>query len=243
MPSAMTQPSTKPSLRLARQPAREAALELANVSKTYGSGAGAVHALRGVDLHIGTGSLSLIAGPSGSGKSTLLSVLGCLMQPSAGSVRVFGEALEKKSESHRSSVRRANFGFVFQGIHLLPALSGLENVLLAGEIKGLPATEEQAQLLMARVGVGDLHDRLPKDMSGGQRQRVAIARALFGKPRILLADEPTAALDRRNAAATLELLSELSRSMDVAVIVVSHDRSLFHYADRLLELEDGRLKE
>lgn len=243
MHGTVAKPKSAPALKLARPVAGNTALELVNVSKTYGSGAGAVLALRDISLRVGTGSLSLIAGPSGSGKSTLLSVLGCLMQPSAGSVRIFGEALEERSESQRSAVRRAHFGFVFQGIHLMPALSGLENVLLAGEIKGLPAREEQARALMARVGVADLHNRLPKDMSGGQRQRVAIARALFGRPRILLADEPTAALDRRNAAATLELLRELAQSMEVAVIVVSHDRSLFHYADRLLELEDGRLKE
>ena len=223
---------------------REMVLQLDGIRKVYGSGSGAVDSLRGVGLKVRAGTLTLIAGPSGSGKSTLLSIMGCLMQPTEGCLRVFGVDLSNSSEAERARFRRKYFGYIFQGIHLLPALNAEENVAIAREIKGLkPPHDSKALVLLERVGVAELRDRLPRNMSGGQRQRVAIARALVGRPRILLADEPTAALDTANAAAILKLLRQLTRALSVAVIVVSHDRALFSYADKLLRLEDGRIME
>jgi putative ABC transport system ATP-binding protein len=170
-------------------------------------------------------------------------VAGCLLRLSVGCIKVLGQAVGAYSETDLAEIRRKHFGFIFQGIHLLPALTAAENVRLALEFKGeSDATVERRALeLLALTGVADLAERLPKDMSGGQRQRVAISRALAGRPKVVLADEPTAALDGVNAKSVLSLLRKLTRQMALAVLVVTHDRGLFKYADRLLTLHDGRI--
>ncbi len=221
----------------------DAVLCLKHVIKTYGSGPNAVCALQDLSLALHASLLTVIAGPSGSGKSTLLSILGGLMRPTSGSMSVFGRAINKASESELARIRRKHFGYIFQGIHLIPSLTVAENVGLALEIKGLdgPKAHATIQGLLEEVGIPELAHRKPKDMSGGQRQRAAIARALAGGPNILLADEPTAALDQANATSILKLLRRLARRMKTAVVVVTHDQHLFKFGDRLLTLEDGRL--
>lgn len=226
-----------------KQPRSEPVLELRGVVKQYGTGVGAVRALRGVTFALRPGTLTIVAGPSGSGKSTLLSAAGCLLRPDSGSVTIMGREVGGYDETQAAEIRRKYFGFIFQGVHLLPALTAGENVGLALELKGTREAEipRRTTDLLALTGVAELAERLPKDMSGGQRQRVAISRALAGRPTILLADEPTAALDRTNARAVLSLLRQLTQRMGLAVLVVTHDRSLFGYADRLLTLNDGRI--
>jgi len=201
----------------------------------------AVTALAGATLDIMPGEVTLIEGPSGSGKTTLISILGLLLTPTAGEVWLEGRNVAGLGERELPGLRARNFGFVFQGFNLFPALSALENVAIAIRMKNPRARDAdgEARLLLEQVGLGERLRYLPGDLSGGQKQRVAIARALGGNPPILIGDEPTAALDTRTALSVMELLRQLADTEGRAVVVVTHDPRLERFADRVVRVEDG----
>jgi putative ABC transport system ATP-binding protein len=221
----------------------EWAIELRGVSKVFTDGGTEFRALSDVDLTVPTGEFLLLMGPSGSGKTTLLSMIGCVLRPTEGEVRLLGEVVSSLSDRALPAVRRAFIGFVFQGHNLLAGLTCQDNVALGLEIRGIArrTARTEALALLEAVGVGGLGDRMPAQLSGGQRQRVAVARALAGHPPLLLADEPTAALDAAAGQAVTGVLADLARELGVTVVVVSHDERIHHFADRILVLEDGRI--
>jgi putative ABC transport system ATP-binding protein len=221
----------------------QAAIAVSNVSKVYGEGAAAVHALRAVSFAVRRGEVVLLVGPSGSGKTTLLSVMGCILRPTSGSVRIAGREASALAESELPAVRRAHIGFIFQGFNLFPTLTAGENVELALDLKGIRGAQARrcAETLLAQVGLADKVRAVPSDLSGGQKQRVAIARALAGAPDIILADEPTAALDWHSGQNVLGLLRDLARQQQRAVVIVTHDSRAFGFADRIVEINDGRI--
>jgi putative ABC transport system ATP-binding protein len=216
------------------------ALQLTAVSKVYGSGAGQTQALRGVDLTVEPGELVAVMGPSGSGKSTLLTIAGSLEEPSAGEVRVGGLLLSELSRRGRAALRRRAIGYVFQDFNLLAGLTAAENVSLPLELDGTAAKAARVAAVAAldRLGLADRADRFPDDLSGGERQRVAIARAVVGKRHLLLADEPSGALDSVNGEAVMRLVRETCQG-GVAGVVVTHDAQLASWADRVIFLRDG----
>jgi putative ABC transport system ATP-binding protein len=199
--------------------------------------------LEGVDLDVYNGEVLLLMGPSGSGKTTLLSIMGCILRSSSGSVRIAGSEISHLKERDLPRVRLRHVGFVFQAFNLFPTLTAQENVEVALELKGMrgaPARKEARELL-DRVHLADKCSAFPADLSGGQKQRVALARALAGNPEILLADEPTAALDSHTGRSVLELLCELAHEQNRAVVIVTHDSRVTDLGDRLVHLEDGRI--
>jgi lipoprotein-releasing system ATP-binding protein len=223
----------------------EALLKLSDVTLRYNSGAGPVEVLKGVSLEVKGGESLAIMGPSGSGKSTLLNVIGTLDRPAGGRVVLAGQDLSQLNDVQLASVRNSQIGFVFQAHYLLPQCTVLENVLvptLAGaKTNSKEKAAERAQRLLKRVGLGDrLHHR-PGQLSGGERQRTAVVRALINQPQLLLADEPTGALDRASSQQLATLLLELNREEGVTLIVVTHATDLAHKMSRVLELNDGRL--
>jgi putative ABC transport system ATP-binding protein len=219
------------------------AIEVTNVSKTYGTGATASKVLHGVNFAVKRGEIVLLMGPSGSGKTTLLSIMGCILRATSGHVTIQGRDITALPERALPRIRLEHIGFIFQGFNLFPALNVLENVELALELKGLrgAAAKRQALELLDRVSLSDKAKSLPADLSGGQKQRVAIARALAGEPGIILADEPTAALDSTSGKLVIELLRELAHEKNRAVVVVTHDNRVLSYADRIVHIEDGRI--
>ena len=225
-------------------PRHEAVARLVGAGKTYGSGENAVAALTGASLDVHPGEVTLIEGPSGSGKTTLISILGLLLTPSAGEVWLEGRNVAGLSERELPGLRARNFGFVFQGFNLFPALSAVENVAIAIRMKDPRArnADAEARRLLELVGLAPRMHHLPADLSGGQKQRVAIARALGGDPPILVGDEPTAALDTRTALSVMELLRELATAQRRAVVVVTHDPRLERFADRVVRVEDGQIQ-
>jgi len=219
-------------------------VSLANVSKTYGAGEMAVAALSGASLEVHPGEVLLIEGPSGSGKTTLISILGLLLKPTAGEVFIEGRQVIGLPERALPDLRARTFGFIFQGFNLFPALTALENVALAIQMKkgaGARAAQSEARRLLAAVGLETRMHHLPANLSGGQKQRVAIARALGGDPQIILGDEPTAALDTKTALGVMDLLRHLATEQNRAVVVVTHDPRLERFADRVARVEDGRV--
>jgi len=218
-------------------------IQAQGLSKIYGQGSNTIRALSDVDLEIRSGQLTLLMGPSGSGKTTLLSILGCILRASSGHFSLLGEDVSTLPESALPRLRRDLIGFVFQGFNLFPALTGAENVALALDLRGISrkAAQIRAEELLIEVGLKDRLRALPADLSGGQKQRVAIARALAGDPPILLADEPTAALDSTSGRTVIELLQRLAHQHARAVVMVTHDPRVLSYGDRILHLEDGRL--
>jgi putative ABC transport system ATP-binding protein len=216
------------------------ALELMHVSKTYGDGAGEVHALRGVNLAVARGELVAIMGPSGSGKSTLLTIAGSLEEPSSGEVRIAGTALSALSSNDRARLRRRSVGYVFQDFNLLAGLTAIENVAMPLELDGarLRVARAAAREALDALDVGAHAERFPDDLSGGERQRVAIARAIVGERHLLLADEPTGALDSANGEAVMRLLRAACKR-GVAGAFVTHDAQLAAWADRVIFLRDG----
>ena len=218
------------------------ALALRQVSKTYGSGPTEVHALRAVDLAVERGELVAVMGPSGSGKSTLLTVAGSLEEPSGGEVLVDGVVLATVSRSDRAKLRRRSIGYVFQDFNLLPGLTALENVTLPLELDDVRAGAARAAGLRAleELDVAERADRYPDELSGGQRQRVAIARAIVGERGLLLADEPTGALDSVNGEGVMRLL-RAATERGVAGVVVTHEAHLASWADRVVFLRDGHV--
>jgi putative ABC transport system ATP-binding protein len=217
-------------------------LELEGVSKVYGEGAAEVRALVDVDLSVEPGALVAVMGPSGSGKSTLLTIAGSLEEPSAGEVSVGGARLSAMSRDERARLRRRSVGYVFQDFNLLAGLTAIENVALPLELDGVAARTARAAAMeaMERLDVADKAPRFPDDLSGGERQRVAIARAIVGDRYLLLADEPTGALDSVNGEAVMRLLRAACRS-GVAGVVVTHEAQLASWADRIVFLRDGRV--
>jgi putative ABC transport system ATP-binding protein len=218
------------------------ALELRGVSKVYGEGPTEVHALREVNLSVDAGDLVAVMGPSGSGKSTLLTIAGSLEDPTAGEVLVGGLALSGMSRNDRARLRRRSIGYVFQDFNLLAGLTAVENVALPLELDGIAAKKAQASGLAAleQLGLSDQGSRFPDQLSGGERQRVAIARAVVGDRRLLLADEPSGALDSVNGEAVMRLMRAACRR-GVAGVVVTHDAQLASWADRVVFLRDGRV--
>lgn len=222
----------------------ELAVDANQVTKVYGKGALAFHALKGVDFHIRRGEFVMLAGPSGSGKTTLLSILGCVLSASSGEVRLFGERISGQPESALPGVRLSYIGFIFQGHNLIASLSAVDNIRLVLQLRGYSpkAALAEARELLERVELGDKLDARPADLSGGQRQRVSIARALAGKPPLILADEPTASLDAHSGLLITELLKDMARQKGHTVVVVTHDSRIFHLADRIVNIEDGQIK-
>jgi putative ABC transport system ATP-binding protein len=221
------------------------AIEVKNLVKTYGAGETAVHALKGVDLEVSEGELLLLLGASGSGKTTLVSIMGCILTATSGSCQIRGIEIVGLAQSKLPRVRLENIGFIFQGFNLFPALNAQENVEIALDLKGVRGgrAKRRAAELLERVGLKDKLKTRPADLSGGQKQRVAIARALAGEPQIILADEPTAALDSESGKVVMDLLQELAHEQNRAVVVVTHDNRIFAYADRIVKIEDGRILE
>ncbi len=220
-------------------------LEATGIVKELGQGAGLVRALKGVDVTIKAGELTLLMGPSGSGKTTLLSILGCILSPTSGNVRIAGTDTEGLDAEELAEVRRKHIGFVFQTYNLFPTLNAEENVRLALDVRGRKGRMalDQAREALTKVGLSHKLRSYPGNMSGGEQQRVAVARALASQPSLLLADEPTAALDAENGQAVMALLAELAKDKSRAVLAVTHDHRTLPYADRILHIEDGLIVE
>ncbi|WP_300160001.1 ABC transporter ATP-binding protein [Solidesulfovibrio sp.] len=223
--------------------AGETLLEAKGVAKTFTLGKVEVPALRGVDVSVRGGEVCLLMGPSGSGKTTLLSILGCILSPSAGSVSVMGRDTAGLPERELAKVRLAHIGFIFQSYNLFPTLRAVENVQVALDLRGVSGTDarDRALAALASVGLADKADVLPRDLSGGQKQRVAIARALVAEPAVILADEPTAALDSETGRAVIALVRELAVTRGSSVVIVTHDPRIADFADRVVRIEDGRI--
>src|SRR5713226_7221060 len=221
----------------------QAAIAVRSLTKNYVEGSAGTLALRGIDLDAHAGELLMLMGPSGSGKTTLLSIMGCILTATSGSVRIAGTEVTSLREKELPRIRLQHIGFVFQGFNLFPTLTAGENVELTLDLKGFSAAaaKKRAHELLEQVGLGAKCEAFPADLSGGQKQRVAIARALAGDPAIILADEPTAALDSTSGRNVIELLQRLAKEEGRAVAMVTHDPRVLEFGDRILQLEDGRI--
>lgn len=217
-----------------------AVIETEGITKVFGSNGTEVHALRGIDLRINQGELIALIGPSGSGKSTLMAILGCLDRPTAGRYQLDGAEVQGLSSQELAAIRNAKIGFVFQAYNLLPKATVLRNVELPMLYAGVPASERRTRALelLDRVGLTDKAGKYPNELSGGQKQRVSIARALSNRPAMLLADEPTGALDSHTGAEILELFKDLHRQGNT-VILVTHDQKIAAQTERRIALQDG----
>jgi putative ABC transport system ATP-binding protein len=218
-------------------------LEANDITKTLGSCAAEVKALKGVNFDLVPGELTLLMGPSGSGKTTLLSILGCILSPTSGSLRIAGMSTDGLDAEGMANLRRQHVGFVFQAYNLVPTLTALENVMLALDLRGAARADapDLAAEALAAVKLSHRESASPSKLSGGEKQRVAIARALAGSPSVILADEPTAALDAENGMAVMELLAEVAKDTRRGVLAVTHDHRTLEYADRIIRIEDGRI--
>ena len=216
-------------------------IEMQAVTKVYGSGAAAMHALRGIDLRIWQGEFVAVMGPSGSGKSTCMNILGCLDTPSAGHFLFEGVDVGGLSRNQRALLRRNYLGFVFQGYNLLNRTSALENVELPLVYRGMPAAERRVRAMRAleSVGLKGWEHHTPGELSGGQQQRVAIARAIVTEPAVLLADEPTGNLDTARSREIMELLSDFNRHQGITIVMVTHEQVMAEYAGRIIHFVDG----
>ena len=221
------------------------AISVRNVTKEFVEGPNRVQVLHGVDFDVEQGEVVLLMGPSGSGKTTLLSIMGCILRATSGSVELAGREVATLSERELPAIRLENIGFIFQGFNLFPTLTVGENVELALDLKGVRGSKakKEAGWLLDQVGLAAKRDSFPSDLSGGQKQRVAIARALSGSPRVILADEPTAALDSQSGRNVMEMMHELAHKHGRAVVVVTHDSRVLEFGDRIVHMEDGRIAE
>ena len=227
-----TEPQTQP-----------AAVSLRGIVKSFGTGDTKVTVLRGIDLDIYLGEMLLLVGESGGGKTTLLSAIAGILDIDEGDIDVLGVPLSDLPAGKRTTFRGQTMGFIYQQFNLLPALTAAENVAVPLLIQKISRSEalRRARAMLDRVGLGDRAEFLPKNLSGGQQQRVAIARALVNEPRLLICDEPTAALDGPNGQKIMELLREVGRAPDRCVVIVTHDSRIFHFGDRMANLTDGRI--
>jgi putative ABC transport system ATP-binding protein len=218
-------------------------IEATEIVKTLGEGAGRVEALKSISLSLAGGELTLLMGPSGSGKTTLLSVLGCMLSPTTGTVQIRGRSTSGLDSEELAELRRDNVGFVFQSYHLFPTLTAAENVRLALDVRGerSPLARSKADKALATVGLSHKAKAFPRELSGGEQQRVAIARAIVGDASVILADEPTAALDSENGQAVMTVLAEIAKDPARALFIVTHDPRIMPFADRILRIEDGRI--
>jgi len=221
------------------------AISVRNVTKEFVEGPNRVQVLHSVDFDVEQGEVVLLMGPSGSGKTTLLSIMGCILRATSGSVQVAGREVATLSERELPAIRLENIGFIFQGFNLFPTLTVGENVELALDLKGVRGSKarEEAGRLLDQVELAAKRDSFPSDLSGGQKQRVAIARALSGSPSVILADEPTAALDSQSGRNVMEMMHELAHKHGRGVVVVTHDSRVLEFGDRIVHMEDGRIAE
>jgi putative ABC transport system ATP-binding protein len=221
----------------------EPVIEAVDLVKFLGKGAGQVQPLKGVSLSLAGGQLTLLMGPSGSGKTTLLSVLGCMLTPTKGTVRILGRSTADARPADLAKLRRDHIGFVFQSYHLFPTLTALDNVLLPLDVRGEAGTRAiiKAKEALSSVGLSHKMNAFPSELSGGEQQRVAIARAIVGDAAAILADEPTGALDSENGHAIMTILAEIGRNPSRAVLVVTHDPRVLPFASRIIHMEDGRI--
>lgn len=219
------------------------AIACKNVVKNYGYGNAQVQALRGVDLDVYPGELTMLVGPSGCGKTTLLSVLAGILRPTSGDVVALDQNVTRMSSWRRTRFRRNNVGFVFQQFNLLPALTAAENVTVPLILAGWSRSKalREAKQILGKMGMAERVNNLPSRLSGGQQQRVAIARALVHHPKLLVCDEPTSALDAKTGHTIMELLRSVAIEGDRAVIIVTHDNRIFEFADTMARMEDGRI--
>jgi putative ABC transport system ATP-binding protein len=222
----------------------ELAIQVENLRKIYKEDSVEVVAVDSVNLSVQRGEVVGIIGPSGSGKTTLLSMIGCILRPTIGNIKIHGEEVTNLSEKELPFIRRRHFGFIFQGFNLFSPLTALENVKLPLEIKGLSPeeAEEMSIGLLEKVGLKDRIHFLPRDLSGGEKQRVAIARALAGNPSIILADEPTGNLDHKSGKLVVETLRELVTRNNASAVIVTHDSRIYHSLDQVFYMEDGRIR-
>jgi len=221
-----------------------ATIELTNINKSFGSGSSQIDVLKNINFSANKGELSLVLGPSGSGKSTFLTIAGGIQTPTSGQVVVEGEALESLSAKQRDALRLQRIGFILQAYSLIPYLTVAEQFQLVDRIKASDnLAAAQLEQLLDQLGIADLTHKYPSELSGGQTQRVAIARALYANPDIVLADEPTAALDSSRVEVVGQLLHDLAKSQDKAIVVVTHDLRLRDFADHIYEIMDGEMKE
>jgi putative ABC transport system ATP-binding protein len=218
-------------------------VKLQDVTKDYGQGDIVTRALRGIDLEIGSGEFTAMAGPSGSGKSTLLNVIGGLDRPTSGLIEVDGQDVGAMSDRARVRLRRNRIGFIFQSYNLIPVMTALENAEYVLMLQGMKAAERRDRVLslLGEVGLEGMENRFPRELSGGQQQRVAIARAIASHPALVLADEPTANVDSKTAQALLDLMAELNENQGVTFFFSTHDQAVMDRARRLLTLSDGRI--
>jgi putative ABC transport system ATP-binding protein len=216
-------------------------LEARDIVKDLGSGAGRVRALKGVSLSLNPGELTLLMGPSGSGKTTLLSILGCILTPTEGTLTIAGHGTAGLGAEALARLRRRHIGFIFQSYHLFPTLTAEENVRLALDVRGERGSDAvvYAQRALQQVGLRHKLKSYPAKLSGGEQQRVAVARSLVGAPSVILADEPTAALDSENGLAVMALLAQIAKDRTRAVLAVTHDPRTVPFANRILRIEDG----
>jgi putative ABC transport system ATP-binding protein len=221
----------------------EPVMQAIDVAKTLGRGAGRVQALKGVSLSLASGELAMLMGPSGSGKTTLLSILGCILSPTSGTVRVCGQPTAGMKPEDMAKLRRENVGFIFQSYHLFPTLNAVDNVRIALDVRGeiSQTAVAKAKEALATVGLSHKLGSFPRSLSGGEQQRVAIARAIVGNPSAILADEPTSALDSENGQAVMKVLAQIAKQQARGVLVVSHDPRIVPFADRIIRIEDGRI--
>jgi len=221
----------------------QSAIEATNIVKFLGEGASRVQALKGVNLSLACGELTLLMGPSGSGKTTLLTVLGCMLKPTHGTVRVLGHSTVNARAGRLAKIRRDHVGFVFQSYHLFPTLTAVDNVRLALDVRGEPAKTAivKAKDTLSAVGLARKLNAFPRELSGGEQQRVAIARAIVGDTSAILADEPTGALDSENGRSVMTILAQIAADPSRAVLVVTHDPRLLPFASRIIHMEDGRI--
>jgi len=221
------------------------AVQVEGLFKAYGSGAASTPVLTGVDLTVGRGQFVFLAGPSGSGKTTLLSILGCILSADQGAVEVLGCDVASLNNRRRAAMRLGRLGFVFQRFHLVRGLTALENVCVPLTLRQVrPHRARQKGLaLLETVGLGDKSRAHPRNLSAGQCQRVALARALAGDPELILADEPTASLDAANGQEMMDLLKRLTAEEGKTAIIVTHDQRIFHFADKVFHLDNGRIAE
>ena len=223
--------------------ARGPVIEARGLTRVYRQGPIEVHALRGVDLDIQPGEFTVLAGPSGSGKSTLLNLIGCIDRPTAGEVKLEGHSAVGLSRAASARFRLARIGFVFQAYNLLPVFTVFENAEYTLMLQGVAKAERRARVvpLLERVGLGDMIDRRPHELSGGQQQRVAVVRAIASRPRIVLADEPTANLDSATSDELLDLMQQLNDENRITFVFATHDQQVMARARRLIRLHDGRI--